>query len=99
MLPVIKNPTRLQTVNCFKRYGLLRGMVDPTGTLYVWEASEATHNDLDNILGIGMTHRFLMAPEGVTTQYTDAEVIAQVPALRRAYGGDFAVETDLDHDW
>jgi hypothetical protein len=54
---------------------------------------------VDEYISIEIAHRFLMAQEGVTTQFKDADAIAQLPALRRAYGGDFAVETDLDHDW
>ncbi len=99
VLPVWKNPSAAQTKTCIAKFGLLRGMTDPHGDLYIWEAIEASHDDVDEFLSLdAVSHRFLMDAEVVTTQYADAEQISALPALKRAYGKPFEVVIDKI-DW
>jgi len=98
VLPVWKNPTRRQLVTACAKFGIMRGMIDSNGDLYCWDASEATHDDVDEVLGLDtITHRFLMDETTVTTQYQDAESLTKLPALKRVYNNKpFEVITDLD---
>jgi hypothetical protein len=96
VLPVWKNPTHRQTSNAFMKCGnTLRGIVDGTGNLYIWEAADATHDDVEEMLSVGIKFQFLMLGQGVVeTNSNNADAIAAIPALRRAYGGDFKVIRD-----
>jgi len=95
VLPVLKNPTHRQISNAFMKHGILRGTVDGDGNLYVWDAADSTHMDVEGELGLVVAHRFMMRGNGtVETENHDVDEIANSPALKRAYGGDFNVERD-----
>lgn len=94
ILTVIKNPTPPQIANLLARSDedSLRGIVDDGGNLYAWDAAQATHDDINRHLGLGIKYRLALYTGLVTTD--EKNMVAQLPtapALQRAYGISFKV--------
>ena len=69
ILTVIKNPTQQQTTNLLTRsdQDILRGIVDHEDNLYIWDAAKATHEDVNEHIGVGMKYRLTLYASMVTT--------------------------------
>lgn len=111
---VISNPTKAQFAGMFTRLkdngDLLRGLLDIDGSIYLWDAYFAEHQQISDVLGIKMeglsdalnfecTARVVILnyaanDAGSETEQYALQRLATAPALQRLYGPEVPVTVD-----
>ena len=97
------DPTETEFFKLFQNVGNpLRGTLDQTGHLHVWDALLATHSSVDEALSVN-GFRMMLRPDRITVEGTtmNEDEIRNAPAIIRAYGKhDFDLYDDsAEPEW
>lgn len=81
----------------------LRGTLDTSGNLYVWDAVQAIHSQIRDALGVGadgIEHEMMIEPGSVTLDYeVDEDAFRAIPAIQRLYGPNDGFDILNDGMW
>jgi len=94
------NPSHSLFFNLLKRSNdRVRGIVDADEHLYVWNAAEAIHSDIERGLGIRSKFELLMTSDTIYTLNQSKEMVNRPASVTRAYGNQhFEVIRDSSED-
>lgn len=98
---VWKNPTHKEFFRLLElHYGKLRGTIDNSGDLYVWDPAMAIHHSVEEALQIAPHYRVMFETSEVAIEHgVDEDEFRALPCIRRAYGKmDFDIMNDSAYD-
>lgn len=80
------NPNRALSSTLFNEFKVLRGTVDESDNLYVWDASVAIHQSVEDAMGIAVKDRMMLRSHQIAVEYDVNETdLRSIPSIARAY--------------